>query len=578
MNRRIIDSAVGALVVATVLVLAIGGTLAVGAAEVTTTVEYSGSPVPIPDGTGLSGDFPGDPATATIEVTGIQGQIIDVDLLLGNGPCSGVAGDPNSGISHNFIGDLELTLVAPDGTEVLVIDNAGGGGGDFCQTLLDDDAGARSIQTATQIEQPFDGTWSPANPLSAFDGIVDANGTWTLRAQDFFGQEVGDILAFSVIITTQTTNEFGAIKTVSGDFVEGGEVTYSVVLTNSGSADSLDNAGDEFVDVLADGLVLVSASADVGAAVADVASNTVSWNGSVPAGGSATVTIVATVAPGTAETVISNQGTVSFDADVDGVNESTVLTDDVAGGTLDPTTFTVAVLATNEFGAIKTVSGDFVEGGEVTYSVVLTNSGSADSLDNAGDEFVDVLADGLVLVSASADVGAAVADVASNTVSWNGSVPAGGSATVTIVATVAPGTAETVISNQGTVSFDADVDGVNESTVLTDDVAGGTLDPTTFTVAALPIETTTTTTTTTTVLDTTSTTAPVTPSTTAANAPTTAGASTPTTTGAVSADSLPRTGGQTDALVFLAIGLILTGSGLVLVSIRNRRGKGIVRT
>ena len=47
------------------------------------------------------------------------------------------------------------------------------------------------------------------------------------------------------------------------------------------------------------------------------------WNGGTAAGGSVTVTITATVT-GAVGVVISNQGTVSFDADLNGSNESTV--------------------------------------------------------------------------------------------------------------------------------------------------------------------------------------------------------------------------------------------------------------
>src|SRR5262249_52498233 len=77
---------------------------------------------------------------------------------------------------------------------------------------------------------------------------------------------------------------------------------------------------------------------------------------------------------------------------------------------------------------------------------------------------------------------------AGNTVNWNGALPAGGTVTITITATINFGTlAGTVISNQGTVTYDADLNGTNETTVQTDDPAvGGAADPTSFTVAGAP--------------------------------------------------------------------------------------------
>lgn len=122
--------------------------------------------------------------------------------------------------------------------------------------------------------------------------------------------------------------------------------------------------------------------------------------------------------------------------------------------------------------ATKTVAGSFVPGGAITYTITLTNTGTAATGDNAGDEFTDVLPGQLTLVSASATSGTALADVGTRTVTWNGALAAGASVTITINATI-NNTLGTV-SNQGTATFDADGNGSNESTVTTDDpgVAG----------------------------------------------------------------------------------------------------------
>jgi hypothetical protein len=145
--------------------------------------------------------------------------------------------------------------------------------------------------------------------------------------------------------TVQTPPDVYATKSVSGVAFPGATLTYTLVLYNNGTTPQLDNPGDELVDVLPSSLVLVSASATSGAAVATVATNTVTWNGSIPAGGSVTVTIVATVGSGAAiGQVISNQGTVYFDADGNGTNESSTVTDDPATGTVgDATAITVTL-------------------------------------------------------------------------------------------------------------------------------------------------------------------------------------------------------------------------------------------
>ena len=76
-------------------------------------------------------------------------------------------------------------------------------------------------------------------------------------------------------------------------FVANGPIRYTITLSNIGTATQGDNAGHELVDVLPGDLTDVSAAASSG--VTSSAGNTVAWDGSIPAGGSVTITIDATV-------------------------------------------------------------------------------------------------------------------------------------------------------------------------------------------------------------------------------------------------------------------------------------------
>ena len=215
-------------------------------------------------------------------------------------------------------------------------------------------------------------------------------------------------------------------------------------------------------------------SAVASSGTASAAGNTVTWNGSLAPGGSVTITVGATIAAGTGGTTISNQGALAFDTDGDGTNDGSGVTDDPGTPAADdPTSFVVAVATAPALTGTKTAGGTPAEGSEITYTIVLTNEGDGDQPDNPGDELTDVLPPQLTLVSASATSGIAVATVGTNTVTWNGSVPAGGSVTITVTATVNPGAAGQVISNQATFRFDADNDGTNESSGVTDDPATG---------------------------------------------------------------------------------------------------------
>jgi uncharacterized repeat protein (TIGR01451 family) len=106
-----------------------------------------------------------------------------------------------------------------------------------------------------------------------------------------------------------------------------------------------------------------------------------------------------------------------------------------------------AAAATNTVTGTMSVTGTLVPGGRITYTVLLTSSGTLPQYDNPGDEFTDVLPEGLTLVSASASSGGVAMNVATNTVTWSGAI---NSETITITATIKPGTAGTSISNQGT--------------------------------------------------------------------------------------------------------------------------------
>ncbi len=120
-------------------------------------------------------------------------------------------------------------------------------------------------------------------------------------------------------------------------------VTYTVTLTNSSAYDQFDNPGDEFVDTLPAQVTLLTASATSGTATTDIPANTVHWNGVVPGNGSVVVTITAQINSGTEGQTVANQGTIYFDADGNGTNESSTSTDDPSvGGRQDATAFLVA--------------------------------------------------------------------------------------------------------------------------------------------------------------------------------------------------------------------------------------------
>ncbi len=158
--------------------------------------------------------------------------------------------------------------------------------------------------------------------------------------------------------TVQTPPAVYATKSVTGPAYPGGPLTWTITLVNNGSTAQLDNPGDELVDVLPAAVTLVSASASSGTAVATIATNTVTWNGSVPAGGSVTVTILSQVnAAATTGQAITNQATLSYDADGNGTNEASAVTDDPGTGTVGDGTTILVTLGAGGLAVVPALDG-----------------------------------------------------------------------------------------------------------------------------------------------------------------------------------------------------------------------------
>jgi subtilisin-like proprotein convertase family protein len=96
-------------------------------------------------------------------------------------------------ITHTYDGDLTITLIAPDGRSVVLVNQKGGNGDNFVNTVLDDNATA-SLGTAVA---PFTGSYRPAEPLSYLDGSPLA-GSWTLRVVDGSPGEIGTLDAWGL--------------------------------------------------------------------------------------------------------------------------------------------------------------------------------------------------------------------------------------------------------------------------------------------------------------------------------------------------------------------------------------------
>lgn len=97
-------------------------------------------------------------------------------------------------IQHTYCGDLGIRLVSPDGTNVSIVQNAGGSSDDFTNTCVEQDA-ALSIQSQSG---PFSGTFKPLGEMGMFNNGSNPNGNWTLYILDDALVDQGTLIDWSI--------------------------------------------------------------------------------------------------------------------------------------------------------------------------------------------------------------------------------------------------------------------------------------------------------------------------------------------------------------------------------------------
>ncbi|WP_440225219.1 proprotein convertase P-domain-containing protein [Dokdonella sp. MW10] len=278
-----------------------------------------------------------------------------------------------------------------------------------------------------------------------------------------------DTLVASADLSITKTD--GVTSVNSGD-----TLTYTIVASNAGpSAVTGATVSDTFPAACA--TATWTCAGATGGTCTTAGSGSIADSVNLPVGATVTYTAAcATNASTPNGTVISNTATIAAPASV---------TDPVPGNNAATDTTTATLLGTSVSATKSVTTSGTTPGSTVTYTIVIANGGPGVQGDNPGDELVDVLPSALDLVSATSTSGTAVANTGTNTVTWNGAIAAGGSVTVTIVATIRADAAPGDVVNQGTVNHDADGNGSNESTLVTDDPSGaGGADPTVFTVTS----------------------------------------------------------------------------------------------
>ena len=207
-----------------------------------------------------------------LNVAGVGGPIVDVDLLIGGNNCSAASSAPanqGNGITMNGEEALRFWLNSPMGTQIQLADgnNANVGSGNICQARFTDEAtmswDAEVLWPGGSSTPPHTGNWLPLNPLSGFDG-ENPNGTWSFDILHGFTAGAcggfdpwcshGELREFSLIISSYEceplppTVDLVISKTATNCAVAGEEITYTVSVNNLGPGAATNIGISDFPD------------------------------------------------------------------------------------------------------------------------------------------------------------------------------------------------------------------------------------------------------------------------------------------------------------------------------------------
>ena len=187
------------VVTPTAVNICLGSTTTITVAPYTATTATAG-PLSIPAGAPVSTSGVASPYPSAINVGGLPTSGVRVKSVNING------------ISHTFPGDIDMLLQAPNGSNVILMSDRGGGGDLVNANFVFDDAALSLLPTANitsgtyrptnvagpdNFPAPGPGSVNQLNPsLANFTG--NFNGDWKLFVNDQVGGDVGAITSWSI--------------------------------------------------------------------------------------------------------------------------------------------------------------------------------------------------------------------------------------------------------------------------------------------------------------------------------------------------------------------------------------------
>ena len=247
---------------------------------------------------------------------------------------------------------------------------------------------------------------------------------------------IGGGVEGDLAITKEDDMGGSSIEETTGAVTAGGTITYTIVVTNNGPSDVIGaNVSDVFPsDITADTYTAVA----TGGATDFKASGSSSINDTVnlPTGSTITYTVTAKISSEPSGDTLSNTATVtppSGALDPDLGNNSATDTDTFS------TDVDLGITKSDDQGgnSVDESTGTVVPGGTVTYTIVVTNSGPATATDAAVLDVFDAQITGDTFTAVGSAGTSGFTASGTGNISDFVTVPAGGSITYTVTATIA---------------------------------------------------------------------------------------------------------------------------------------------
>ena len=178
--------------------------------EITITDGTTNPPPPLPTSFNPAVNFTSQPnlgiidnaiVSDTISVTGVSGSVWDVNV--------------STQITHTWCADMRITLIAPNGQEVILSNQRGGAYDDVFNGTLFDQSSLNPIASYVfsngvaapdlQPDQSLTNFWAPC-PFSP-------NGTWELAIADLAGGDIGVLAQWDLSIVTAASGCSSAVAT-----------------------------------------------------------------------------------------------------------------------------------------------------------------------------------------------------------------------------------------------------------------------------------------------------------------------------------------------------------------------------